>query len=161
MEIQTFIAGYVDMVQSQDRGLGISQASDYLQGQLDLTDQSMLTRRDHLVASGAVGAAYQGFIAVPPGYIYRIQALGARWTTAAGVVLTQGIISILTPSPSNPGLAFPISDGVDLAASSVAVRTIPQRGLWLPPGTTIGVSAASIVGAPQCQLNLWADRLKV
>lgn len=165
MEIQTFVSGYVDLVQSQDRGRGISFAADYLQPSVDLTALAMLGRRE-VIASLAANVntpnTFTPLLTVPDREVWRVQALAGTWSTGIGVSLFNGSVALRVPSANTPLNVIKVTDDISLAASQTGVRVAVQlRDCWLPSGTLIGGFPVGAIANPQLQLTCWYDRLRV
>jgi len=166
MDVRAFAQGYLDLIQAQDRGRGVGQATDYLQPIVSLEDL-LLIARGQLFAMTDVAVLNTSTLItrVPQGELWRIKRGHIRWRAAAGGGITQGMVLISAQQPNWNNQRLAVSD----PTSALAATSIWQRftldgllGVWLPPGTEILTFAVEVTGAGNlADVALWYESLLV
>lgn len=178
MDVLAHIPGYVSLLESKDRGRGLSQAADYLTPALEVGPQLRSARQHMERSSGGIdnnGAFVGTSITVPQGELWHV--LGVQATITVGGAIDQWLIDWhvrMTPPASQSGsggdpcIQLIPSRSIDVANDQPAGTFTRFHGglvdIWAPAGSVIACAGATTGSAPAqftSGLKVLAERLRV
>jgi len=157
MDVAAFAPGYIDLLRSKDRGMGVRQAADYLQPVVDIGRLLEVDRITTAFVSfpGAVNNGNNDFdniFTVPQGETWRLISYGFIITelVALGDAVVNHVL-LHRPPGADPsfGSSFHLHQFPDvnsLLVPEVWSGWMPPADLWLAQGSTFG-SFFSVTGA--------------
>lgn len=157
MDVQAFIPGYVSLLQSSDRGRGLSQAADALSPVLEIGPQLRSERQflAGLSAAGLLGTLNFPSIIVPDGEIWHV--LWVEATLAVSASFDQNVVGWTvdlwpvcenSAAGVNPKVALTVARDVDVStlAAGTVVKISGPVDVWCRPGSQLipgGVTAGT------------------
>jgi hypothetical protein len=163
MDVAAFAKGYLSLIQSNDRGKGVTVAADFLQPTVDLTQMLGLNNRRIVETIAALTTGFAVFFEVPQGEVWIVRGGGATVLVPIGEQI-QGMTLIVQPPESPNTQRFPaslsVSEPVDTVAKTTTVLWDPL-GILLGPGTVCGMDITFAPVPLNINYSLYYDLLRV
>lgn len=159
MDVSAFAKGLLGLLNSKDRGRGLSTAAEFIQPMVEITP--MLGANTRALISATINPLLTGLTVVatvPAGEVWRVKAGGAHVQCGAGV--TAGAFSIWIRPPEGSTTSFLASETRDVAANNQGGVPWVFPDLILNPGTEIRLFAA-VVGAPVASFGIYYEPARV
>jgi len=160
VKIAAFPLGLLDLLRAQNFGQNPGNLADTIAPTVDVSGMLFANRMEVLTTTGDVVAngenGTKAFVAaVPAGQLWIVHRLSHIFSAAAG---ESGISYTILRMNGN---VLALSSGITTPASRVAYDISYDYPLILPPGASVGIWGAAIVGVPTGGINLMYTRLKV